>query len=298
VRKNFNINELDRISIVGVGLLGGSVGLALQAAGFSGTRVGVGRRASSLDRALKADAVDETTRSITEGVTGAGLVVLCTPIGRFKPLLEQMAGALAPDTYVTDVASTKGYVVRLAHRILPKTVRFAGSHPMAGSEKTGVEFSRADLFERSLCLVTPISRTPKSTARWLRGFWESLGGHTLVLPPHRHDELLARVSHLPHAVATALVNLSARSAAIDLAGSGFADMTRIASGDPAMWTEIFGTNRSAMIKAVDQMLVELKRFRDRLDRDDERAILNWLDAAKTTRDGWISKRYSKRVWPG
>jgi len=296
VHKSFEIKHLDRIVIVGVGLLGGSIGLALRAGGFSGTRVGIGRRASSLRKALACEAVDEVTRHVAAGVDGAQLVVLCTPIGRFESLLGPMGGALAPGAYVTDVASTKAEVVRLAGRLLPRSVRFVGSHPMAGSEKTGVEFARADLFERCLCLVTPTGATSRGTVRWIRGFWESLGGRTMVLAPRRHDELLARVSHLPHAVAAALVSLAARNSAIDLAGPGFADATRIASGDPAMWTDIFHTNRRAMIRVVDQLIAELTRLRHRIDRDDTRAILDWLESGKETRDRWISQHY-RRVMP-
>jgi len=297
VRKNFEINSLDRVSIIGVGLLGGSIGLALRAAGFTGTRVGVGRRASSLRKALACEAVDEVTRDVAAGVARAQLVVLCTPIGRFEGLLRGMAHALMPGTYVTDVASTKVKVVRLAGRLLPGTVRFVGSHPMAGSEKTGVEFARADLFERSLCLVAPGPKTPPAAVRWIRGFWEVIGGRTLTLTPREHDDLLARVSHLPHAAAAALVNLSVRESAIELAGPGFADTTRIASGSPAMWTDIFRTNRRAVIKAVDRLINELSTFRRRLDRDDADAILKWLTASKEARDRWISRRYKSKVLP-
>ncbi|NLX14044.1 MAG: prephenate dehydrogenase/arogenate dehydrogenase family protein [Phycisphaerales bacterium] len=297
MHKVFDINSLDRIAIVGVGLLGGSIGLALRAAGFSGVRVGVGRRASSLERALACEAVDETTCDTATGITGAQLVILCTPIGRFEGLLREMKSALAPGSYVTDVASTKTEVVRLAQRLLPKNVHFVGSHPMAGSEKTGVEYARADLFENAPCLVTPTPKTPAVDVEWICSFWDLLGGLTLTLPPARHDALLARVSHLPHAVATALVGLSLHESAIDLAGPGFADTTRIASGDPQMWTEIFQTNRRALIAALDRLMGELNRFRDRLSNGDTEAILQWLSHSKQARDQWLTERYRRKVLP-
>ena len=253
---------------------------------------------SSLRKALACDAVDEVTRDVAAGVSAAQLVVLCTPIRRFEALLGGMAGSLSAGTYVTDVASTKAEVVRIAGRSLPRSVRFVGSHPMAGSEKTGVEFARADLFEGALCLVTPLPKTPTATVRWVRKFWESLGGYTQSIAPRRHDEMLARVSHLPHAVASALVSLSVRDSAIELAGPGFADTTRIASGDPAMWTDILRTNRPAMIRAVDQLIRELSTLRRRLDRDDADAICRWLAASKQSRDRWILRRYKrKKVLP-
>jgi prephenate dehydrogenase len=168
---------------------------------------------------------------------------------------------------------------------------------MAGSEKTGVAYARADLFDRALCLVTPTDKTSPKAVRRIRSFWEILGARTSTITPNRHDELLARVSHLPHAVATALVNLSSRNEAIDVAGPGFADTTRIASGDPDLWTDIFQTNRRAMVKSVDQLIQELTRFRDRLDREDLEAIRRWLASGKEKRDDWIEKRYRKKVLP-
>jgi prephenate dehydrogenase len=198
---------------------------------------------------------------------------------------------------VTDVGSTKARVVQLAERLLPAKVRFVGSHPIAGSEKTGVEFARADLFDRALCIVTPTDRTAPAAVRWIRAFWESIGATTTVMDARRHDVALARVSHLPHAVATALVNLSLRDGAIDVAGSGFADVTRVASGDPDMWTDIFRTNRTAVIRAVDRLVAELNRLRQRLDDDDAEALRAWLAAGKEARDEWIANRYRKKVLP-
>jgi prephenate dehydrogenase len=165
---------------------------------------------------------------------------------------------------------------------------------MAGSEKTGVEFARADLFEDALCMVTPTPATPAASVRSIRHFWETLGSRTMTLSPQRHDRLLARVSHLPHAVATALVRLALAQQAIDLAGPGFADTTRIASGDPGLWADIFRTNSKAMIQAVDALMAELSRFRARLDRNDVKAIQSWLTHTKDARDQWIAKRYKKR----
>lgn len=291
------MKNLEQVTVVGVGLLGGSVGLALQAVGFAGRRVGVGRRASSLRKAMAVDAVDEVTRDIAKGVAGADLVVLCSPIGRFEPLLRRMAESLKPGAIVTDVGSTKVHVVRIAQRLLPKHVHFVGSHPIAGSEKTGVAFARADLFERALCLVTPTKRTDKAAVQTVRAFWASLGGHVQLILPANHDRLLARVSHLPHVVATALVHLSLKNDAIDLAGTGFADTTRTASGDPAMWTDILGTNQKAMVRNIDQLITELTRLRNRLKRDQLQAVCDWLAAGKQARDRWIDRRYRKKVLP-
>lgn len=291
------IKRLDRIAIAGVGLLGGSVGLALRAAGYQGSLVGIGRRASSLQRALAAGAVDITTMDPAEGVDGAGAVIICTPLKHYERLLRQMAPALGKGAIVTDVGSAKVEAVRLGERILPDRVRFVGSHPMAGSEQTGVEYARADLFQRALCLVTPTPRTPPPAVTWARQFWTLLGGRPLVLDPARHDELLADASHLPHAVATAVVNVAARSGGIRLAGPGFADATRIASGDAEMWADILLTNRRSMLRSLDTLVKELSLLRRHLDKGDTAKLQDWLAAAKLARDAWISERYRKKVLP-
>ena len=288
-----DLNELDRIAIIGVGLLGGSIGLALRAAGFTGRRVGIGRRVSSLEKALAYDAVDEVTCDVAEGVTNADLVILGTPIGMFEPLLREMAPALSPNTLVTDVASTKMEVVRLTSKLLPKTVHFVGSHPMAGSEKTGVEYARADLFEDALCLLTPTKATPAEKVRPFEWFWRRLGGRTMILSPQKHDRLLARISHLPHAVAAALVNIARSQQAIELAGPGFGDSTRIASGDPAMWTDIFRTNADSLVESIDLLIAELQQLRGRLSKNDARAIEKWLASGKDARDQWVALRYEQ-----
>ena len=293
MRNSFQINGLERIAVVGVGLLGGSIGLALRAAGYTGRRVGIGRRMESLQKALNYDAVDEVTCDVPAGVADAQMVILGTPVGRFESLLSQMAPALRPGTLVTDVASTKVEVARLAARFLPQTVRFVGSHPMAGSEKAGVEYARADLFEDALCLITPSRSTPADTVEQVSGFWQALGGRIVTLSPARHDKLLARISHLPHAVAAALVQISLREKAIELAGPGFGDATRIASGEPAMWTDIFRTNADNMVQAIDLLIAELRRFRERLAKDDARGIEKWLASSKLTRDQWVALRYEQ-----
>jgi prephenate dehydrogenase len=295
VPKRFDIKSLETIAIAGVGLLGGSIGLGLRAAGFTGRRIGLGRRASSLRHALDFDAVDEVTRDPRRGVAEAQLVVICTPIGQFEPVLREMAEGVRPGTVVTDVASAKVQVMRLGRELLPRSVPFIGSHPMAGSEKSGVEYSRADLFDRATCIVTPPPRASKDLLTWVCGFWETLGARTVVLPAPTHDRLLARISHLPHAVASALVALSRRQDAIALAGPGFADTTRIASGDAALWTDIFRANSDATVAAVDELMQELQRFRKLVQRDDVAGIMQWLSSSKEFRDRWVAQRYRKQV---
>lgn len=307
--KRFQISTLETVAIAGVGLLGGSIGLALRAAGFGGRRIGIGRRLSSLRRAVEYDAVDEITRDAGKGVAEAQLVVVCAPISQFERLFRAMAPSLRPGTLVTDVASAKVEVMRLGRRLLPSHVDFVGSHPMAGSEKSGVEFSRADLFERATCIITPASRSGQPRRRRARGaasgrpvvrakqFWEALGARTVVLPAETHDRLLARISHLPHAVASTLIALGRRDNAMSLAGPGFADTTRIASGEAALWTDIFHANRRATRDAIDELIVELRRLRRFLERDDTAALHDWLETSKQIRDRWVEQRYRRKELP-
>ena len=272
--------------------------MAIRAIGLSARRIGVGRRSSTLDKALLYDAVDETTLDIAAGVRDADMVIVCTPIGVMEEMFAAMKDALPDGCLVTDVASTKAQVVRMAARILPRRVRFVGSHPIAGSEKTSVEFARADLFQNAVCIVTPDRRSDSGAVQKALGFWQALGGRPYTLSPARHDQVLARVSHLPHAVAAALVLLADAGKSTRYAGTGFGDTTRIASGDAALWRDIFATNRAAVLRAMDAMLDEFKRFRRLLESGDDAAVEAWLAKAKTKRDAWVQQRYAhKEIQP-
>jgi len=285
--------EVGHITVVGVGLLGGSIGLAAKAADERVTVVGVGRRQVSLDRALAAGAVDHATLDVAEGVAQADMVVLATPLGAYEAHLEALAGALPGRAVVTDVGSTKAIVVRLAEAILGRGGPFVGSHPMAGGERHGVEFARADLFVGATCVVTPTPAAPARGVGRVERFWRRLGAATVRMSPAAHDRAVARVSHLPHVLAAAIVAIqNARSA--DLAGTGFLDTTRIASGDPAMWREIILTNRSALLAAIDAADEQLMRFRDLVEIGDAAGIERYLAAAKRRRDALLAERLRRK----
>jgi prephenate dehydrogenase len=286
--------ELKTIAIVGVGLIGGSIGLGLRAIGCAARRIGIGRRRESLDKALAYDAVDAVTLDPREGVHEADLVIVCTPIGAISEKFQQIAEHLPDGCLVTDVASTKVEVVALARKHLPSHVRFVGSHPIAGSEKTSVEYARADLFENAVCIVTPTPSSNPEAVESLTAFWRELGGHSRVLSPARHDHVMARISHLPHAVAGALVRLAEKGKSTDYAGTGFGDTTRVASGDPTLWRDIFASNRSAVLKAITMLRRELEAFEDALQNQDDKALVAWLEKAKNSRDAWLRKRYTQK----
>ena len=277
-----------------MGLLGGSVGLAIRATCEAIERVGIGRRRASLNRAFSCDAIDRGTLSFSRGLRGADLVVLATPLGRFPEMFQRMADVLPDGCIVTDVGSTKGQVVRWAGELLPKHVRFVGSHPMAGSEKTGVEYARADLFVGAPCLVTPMTDTDPKAVRQVKAFWTALGGQVRSLTPEAHDAAMAEVSHLPHALASVLVGSISSSRLLRLAATGFQDTTRIASGDPELWRGIFMTNRACTVLAMDAFIDRLKTFRQALDKKDEDTIVKMLREAKARRDKWIASKYEHR----
>lgn len=271
-----------RISILGVGLLGGSVGLAAKAAIKDCQIIGYGHRKSTLDAAVAMAAIDQGFEDATAAVKGADLVILCTPVGLFGDLLATIAPAISPTALVTDVGSTKRSVVELAAKHLRQPGRFVGSHPMAGSEKRGVEFARADLFRQAHCLTTPTDRTDAAALEEVESFWRLLGMRLTRLSPQRHDELLAQMSHLPHALAAALVAIQTPQA-LALCGKGFLDSTRIAGGDGGLWRDIFIDNRdnlSAALRRLGDELIDLSRF---LDRDDSEAVKEWLDNAAAIR---------------
>ena len=274
--------------MVGVGLLGGSLGLAVKAVDETVRVVGVGRRRSSLAKALACGAIDRATLDAAEGVEGSELVVLATPLGVYEEHLLAMAESLSPKAAVTDVGSTKSIVVRLAEDVLGRGGAFVGSHPMAGGERRGVEFARADLFVGAACIVTPTRHTPDKHLRRVEGLWRALGGLTTRMSPAQHDRAVAQVSHLPHVLA-ALIVTGQRTGDLHLAGKGFLDTTRIASGEPAMWREILLTNRKAVLAAIDATDEHLAHLRDLLELGDATGIERFLTRAKQRRDNLVAQ---------
>src|SRR5258706_1205163 len=211
--------QLHRLSIIGVGLLGGSIGMAVRSVLSDCQITGYGHRKETLERAVQIGAIDRGTGDLKQAVEGAELVVLCTPVGMLGELLKGMSDFLTQGAVVMDVGSTKASIVETAGRILPSSAAFVGSHPMAGSEKRGVEFARADLFQNALCITTPTDRTSPAALEQVEEFWRMLGMRTCRMNPADHDRALAEVSHLPHALAAALVTMQSPTA-MELAGGG------------------------------------------------------------------------------
>lgn len=277
------------MSIIGVGLLGGSIGLAVRSALSDCEIIGYGHRIETLQRAEQIGAIDRGTLDLKEAVAGCDLVILCTPVGRFHEILREIAGTLQSGAIVTDVGSTKQSVVEDAARLLPSTITFVGSHPMAGSEKRGVEFARADLFQNALCILTPTPQSLPAAVASVAEFWQALGMRTCEMTPAEHDAALAEVSHLPHALAAALVAMQSPQA-MRLAGKGFLDTTRIAGGDGGLWRDIFLDNGPNMRLALARFRAMLDQFESLLDPAKAEALQKWLDEAAKRRSALLAEK--------
>ena len=281
-----------KVSLIGVGLLGGSIGLALKARRLAARVEGYVRREASIAECERLGVVDRATTALLSVVKDADLVILCTPIAQMRPLAEQFAGALKPGALVTDVGSVKGSVVAELEPIISKAgAQFIGSHPMAGAEKTGPAAARAELFEKAVCVVTPSAKTPAKAVKQTEDFWAAIGGRPLRLSPDQHDSLVARSSHLPHVVAAELANYVLSPAHPKeqpaLCATGFRDTTRIAAGSPEMWRDIALANRKHLARALGVFIEDLQEFQLALERGDTKAMDEFFETAKHRRDEWI-----------
>jgi prephenate dehydrogenase len=283
--------QFRKITIVGVGLLGGSIGLAARKWRLAGEMAGYVRRVKTIAECETAGALDYATTDLLAAVSNADLVILCTPLAQMRSLAEQILPALKRGAIVTDVGSVKAGVVHELEALLTKVgAHFVGSHPMAGGEKTGVAAARADLFEKAVCVLTPTKRSKAGAVRKLERFWKSLGSRVVKLPPEQHDLFVSRTSHLPHVVAAALVNLVLSPAEpkgqSQLCATGFRDMTRIASGSPEMWRDISLANRKHVARSIAAFIAELQKFETALKATDEKKIEGFFETAKKQRDAW------------
>lgn len=272
------------ITIYGPGLLGGSLALALQQqVPQSKLRLWARREAAAqgiLDRGIKAEFYTDATAA----AVGASLIILCTPVETMASLAQQIIQAeLSPDCIVTDVGSVKGSVVQALLPIFGS--RFIGSHPMAGSEKTGIEAARADLFQNAVCLVTPSAEAPTQALPRLRDFWQILGCRVLEMSPEEHDVKVARISHLPHmmAVVTTLAALRTDPEAIACVANGFRDTTRVSGGDPGLWTGIAMENRPALLAQLQTASDTLTELLEILSKPDEEELRRFLAEAQSLR---------------
>lgn len=289
--------EMKQVTIIGTGLLGASLALALRDRGYTGRIVGVGRREKTLQMARDLGCFDGLTTSTAEALAEGRelpgdeghMAVLAAPLGHFEEIFTKVAAADDPGLIITDVGSTKASVCAMAARHLPDASRFVGSHPMAGSEQQGPTAAEIGLFFGKPCVVTPTGQTDTYAVRQVDLLWSLIGMRLVKMSPEEHDQSVALISHLPHAVAALLVNLT-DSNALDVASTGFADTTRIAAGDPTLWFDIFDNNKPAVLESLDKMVGAIQQFRMILESGDEAEMITLLLDAKHTRDRWEDRR--------
>ncbi|MDK1031986.1 MAG: prephenate dehydrogenase/arogenate dehydrogenase family protein [Planctomycetia bacterium] len=280
-----------QVTILGVGLIGGSLALALKVRGLALRIVGVGHREASIEKALDCGAIDQGTLSADEGVSGSDMVVLATPVSLFAPLMQQAAYALAPGTIVIDVGSVKRSVIRDVVPLVPAGCHFVPCHPLAGSECRGIDAARADLLEGAVCVITPTEETDAESLRRVTEMWQAVGMKVAKLTPESHDRLIAGASHLPHVVASALVHALADDAE-HLAATGFADTTRVAGGAPGLWCDILLANADEVLDSIASFSGVLSKFCDALKARDGDTLKTLLTEARARRNN-IVKRNNK-----
>ncbi len=287
------------ISIVGLGLMGASLAMALRKRGYAGRLVAYARKEETRREALARGIVDEAFDDPDAAIGVATLVVLCAPIRSCAELAVDVAPALKPGTLVTDVGSTKGWICRQMAGILPPGV-FVGSHPIAGSEKQGLQAASADLYENALTVVAGHLDVPEAAAARVADLWQSAGARTCRMDPEDHDRLLARTSHLPHVAAAALAKAIGRDSAEQVGafcGTGFYDSTRVASGSIEMWNDILMTNAPAVAEELRAFKSEVERVYDDLQAGRFGAVAQFLECARTARAELLKGRGPGAVPP-
>jgi len=283
-----DIRIFDTVAIVGVGLIGGSLGMAAKSRGLARRVIGIGRDERKLNRAVELGAIDSLCTSVEDGAASADLVIICTPVTLIAPTLRRMLDSLRQDVIVTDVGSTKCEVMEQAAAVLGSDRQFIGGHPMAGSEQAGVENAVANLFAGRTYVLTPSSSTSQESLDRLSRFVESMGAVVEIMDPRTHDRTVAIISHLPHVISAALLQQTGAArddgASVDrLAAGSFRDLTRISDSPPEIWRDICLTNADQIVNAIAGFEHWIAEFKHALMECDESAILRFFEQARAVR---------------
>lgn len=271
--------DFDRVVIVGVGLLGGSLGMALRERGLANQIIGFGRNQGRLQKAIEMGAIDSAGTDLRECTTDADLVVVCTPVQRVVDLVREASPNMAEQGLITDVGSTKAAIVEQ----LEDCSAFCGSHPLAGSERSGVEYARSDLFAGRTCVITPAGQSSDALIKRTLGLWSSVGANVVKMDAREHDAAIAVTSHLPHVIASALAAATPESL-LPLAATGWQDTTRVASGSVEMWTQIIEENRDPVLAALEGFGQQIERWRAAIRDENREQLQSLLLAGKKIRD--------------
>ncbi|MEW5786686.1 MAG: prephenate dehydrogenase/arogenate dehydrogenase family protein [Pseudomonadota bacterium] len=286
---------IKHLVVVGVGLIGGSLALDLKQQGLVGKVTGVGRRRANLDKARELGIIDAIADSAAAAVGDADLVLLAVPVGAMGPLFRELAPVLPPGCIITDAGSTKQDVIAAARAGLGERIgQFVPAHPIAGAENSGAEAARPGLYRHKPLVITPLPENAPEAVDRVTALWKACGATVCRLPPERHDQVFAAVSHLPHLVAFALMEELAGRPDADIyfrhAGSGFRDFTRIAGSHPEMWRDISMANKDALVAEMDTFIAKLGDLRDLLKAGDSAALEALFARAREARHNWIKAR--------
>ncbi len=281
---------IERLAIIGVGLIGGSFARALREAGAVKAVVGIGRSRSNLEEALSLGIVDEITQDAAAGVRGAQMVFISTPVCSIPSVVAEIVPTLSSGCIVTDGGSVKTAIVKECEQLMPAGCHFVGGHPIAGTEHSGAAASFATLYKGKRCILTPTEHTDASAVEVVSRLWKLTGAVVCSMEPGHHDRIFAEISHLPHMVAYSLVHAVGTADVegenvLSYTAGGFRDFTRIASSDPAMWRDIALMNREALLKSVDGFSASLAELRQRIDSSDAGGLAEFFTIAKQFRDG-------------
>ncbi|HWU34818.1 MAG TPA: prephenate dehydrogenase/arogenate dehydrogenase family protein [Methylovorus sp.] len=288
---------MNKLVIFGVGLIGGSVALALKQSHAVRHIVGIGRDGDHLQAALDLGVIDEAQTSVASALDQADMVLIAAPVAQTLAILQGIAPHLASSTIVTDAGSTKSDIVGYAqHALGDRHLQFVPGHPIAGAEKSGVTAARADLFQNRNVVLTPFEQTAAPDIARVQTMWEACGAHVTTMTAAQHDRIFAAVSHLPHLLAFALVNeLASRTNAdqlFDFAASGFRDFSRIAGSHPEMWRDISLANQAALLEELDAYQAQLSHVRELLQQQDGAALQQLFERASHARNAWARhKKY-------
>jgi prephenate dehydrogenase len=283
---------IERLAIIGVGLIGGSLARALREAGAVKTVVGIGRSSANLEEALSLGICDEITQDAVSGVKGAQMVFISVPVCSIPSVVAEIAPFLSPGCIVTDGGSVKTEIVLECEALMPPGCHFVGGHPIAGTEHSGASASFATLYQGKRCILTPTEQTNAAALDLVARVWRLTGANVCCMEPGHHDRIFAEISHLPHMVAYALVHAVGTADVegenvLSYTAGGFRDFTRIASSDPAMWRDISVMNRDALLASIDGFSKSLAELRQRIDRRDPEGLAEFFTIAKQFRDGII-----------
>lgn len=282
--------RLEKIAIIGVGLIGGSLGLICREKRLAKSVWGHGRNESNLRKAVELGLIDRYSLDLREAVEGADLVVLATPVESIIQAGEKISPFLRENAVVTDVGSAKEKIVRRMEEILPRNIRFVGAHPIAGTEKSGPEAAFAKLFQDRYCILTPTEHTDNGALGLVRELWEQAGARVDVMDPEKHDRILALISHLPHMAAYALVDSLSKKerefpGLFSYVAGGFRDFSRIASSSPVMWKEICLQNGKAIIQGIEALRDALSEIAGAIENGNGEKLEKIFQNAKVIRDG-------------